>query len=446
MVIWVALIFPIIMTGILGWLFHRKLAWWELLIMILAPALLIAISKAVIETSQTADTEYWGGHVIRAEYYEDWNERVSCRHPIYEDETYTDSDGKTHTRTVFKGYEHAYDVDYHPPYWQAKTTLGDVGIDSGTFDRLCNKFGNKSFVELNRSYHSDDGDLYVGDYKGEPEKIEPATVSHTYENRVQASRSVFNFREVDPKTTPVIEYPKITGYYDQRCVLGEAGATTGIGEQKLAFWNAKLGSTKQVRMLVMVWKNQPMQVAVDQEAHWNGGNKNELVTCIGVNDACEVQWCYVFSWTEVEILKIEARQKVMEQKTLDLGVYVDWLGPVVADKWVRKKFKDFSYLTVDPPGWAVVLVFILTILANLGISAWAIMNEHDSTFDFGPETSSPKVTWAMRKERLCEQTRRAWRRLRCAFGAHPDPAGDVRPLQQLGGGTEKPDQGPAKGE
>jgi len=439
MIIWFSLLIPIIVAIVVAWRFQRSVTWWEMLIMLVTPVVAIITAKALIETCQTADTEYWGGYVTRTEYYEDWNERVSCRHPIYEDETYTDSDGKTHTRRVFKGYEHLYDVDYHPPYWQVQTTCGAIGVDSGTFDRLYHKFGNKSFVELGRSYHTDDGDLYVSDYKGEPEKIEAVTTSHTYENRIQASRSVFNFRAVDPKTTAVFEYPGITGYYDQRCVLGSTGPTTGAGEMKLAYWNAKLGGPKQVRMYVLVWQNQPMQVAADQEAHWKGGNKNELVTCIGVNDAHEVQWCYVFSWTEVEILKIEARQKIMGQKELDLGAYADWLGPAVAEKWVRKPFKDFSYLSVDPPGWAVALVFILTIVVSIGLSAWAIMNDAidpDVRADQGFPT----------KEDISEQVRSAWRSVRGGLGAGDGPAPDVRPLQQRGGGAQKSADRPAEGE
>jgi len=40
-----------------------------------------------------------------------------------------------------------------------------------------------------------------------------------------------------------------------------------------------------------------------------------------------------------------------------------------------KEFADFSYITVEPSGWAILLTYIVTILANVGISVFAIKNE-----------------------------------------------------------------------
>lgn len=380
MIIWAAVVIPVLAVGVLYWKFHRKLVWWEVGLLVLIPVALVWVSKLLIETSQTTDTEFWGGWVTKAEYYEDWNERVSCRHPIpCSHPTYsTDSNG----RRVQTGYAHSndghyhlYDVDEHPPYWQIHGSNGEtIRTSSADFERLAKRFGNRRFVDLNRNYHSNDGDKYVAVWGGADETLEPVTTQHTYENRVQASSSVFNYQEVDPQTYDLFEYPAVQGYR-QKCILGNGGPTTVEGTQRLALWNAKLGKLKQVRMFVLIFQGKPMQAAMEQESYWKGGNKNEFIVCIGTDKANKVQWCHVFSWSEAEVLKVEARNFVMEMEDLDLVALADWLGPAVQEKFVRKEFADFSYLTVEPPLWAVLTVFGITLLVTAGLSVWFVLNE-----------------------------------------------------------------------
>ena len=379
MIVWMAIVIPIVAVIILWWQFHHKLMWWEVLVLVGTPIILTALSKLIIETAQVHDTEFWGGWVRQAEYYEDWNERVSCRHSKYR----TDSKGKRH----YVGKEHLYDVDYHPPSWQVVDSNGiSIGVDSSLFEALAKRFGNRKFVELHRSYHTNDGDKYVADWDGKPETLEPVVTSHSYSNRVQSSTSIHNFKEVDPKADGLHDYPPISGHYSQRSILGNGGATHIQAERRLDYLNATLGGKKEVKMFILVFKDKPLDVALDQEAYWKGSNKNEFVTCIGVSPQYEVKWAHAFSWSKSEDLKIEARNFLSEQKTLDLAAYVEWLGPKVEEKFVRFNWHEFDYITVEPPGWAVILVFVLTILANAGIAIWAIMNDHRPG---GPGSSGP---------------------------------------------------------
>jgi len=124
---------------------------------------------------------------------------------------------------------------------------------------------------------------------------------------------------------------------------------------------------------------------MEQEAFWKRGNKNEFITCVGVDKDLAVQWCHVFSWTEVEELKIEARNIVMGMKTLDLVAYLDAVRPLVETKWQRKHFKEFSYLTVEPTTTAVVWTYVITLAVTIGIGVWAVMNglDPDSSFVSG---------------------------------------------------------------
>lgn len=386
MMIWFAMAVPIGTAVVLYFWFHHKTLWWEFLIPFGVSVLLITICKFSTDTLQTMDTEYWTGWMVKAEYVEDWNERVSCRHPEYE----TDKDGNSH----FVGYEHAYDVDYHPPYWEVHDSNGiTIGVNSSTFERLCGHFGNRTFVELHRSYHTDDGDKYVTTWKGEEEKLVVVTTDHRYENRVQASQSLFNFQDVDPadkEAYNLFDYPDITGY-SLPSILGNGGATHAQAERILSLANARLGQRKQVRMWVLIFHNQPLQAGFLQQNLWKGGNKNEFVLTIGVDREGKVDWCHPFSWSEVEDLKVDARNAVLDQKgqPLDLARVVNWMIPEVDKRFIRKSFAEFSYITIDPPGWMIILTFLLTIAVNVGLSFYIVKNEYHE----GQNESRSRRSW-----------------------------------------------------
>jgi hypothetical protein len=393
-IIWFAALIPFIGAGALFWIWNRKVALWEGLVMMVVPLFLIGGAKACSEHSQTAATEYWGGYVTTAEYYEDWDERVSCRHPIScIHPTYSvDSNGRPYQSGYAHsndGHYHSYDVDYHPEEWEVHTSVKESrSISKLSFEGLAKQFSSRDFVNLHRSYHSKNGNKYVATWKGEAETLEPVTVSRSYENRVQASQSVFNFKTVDPKDYGLYKHPPVSGFSQQ---VTHGPSATALAEKKFQYLNATLGAPKQVRLYVLVFQNQPIQAAMEQEAFWKRGNKNEFVTCIGVDKDLEVQWSHVFSWSEIEELKIEARNQVMGMKKLDLVAYADWLGPMIEKKWVRKNFDDFSYLTVEPTTSAVIWTFLLTLLVTAAIGVFAVLNDVDNdgtflgshTYEFG---------------------------------------------------------------
>lgn len=379
MIIWIALIIPVPAAAVLYWKFQHRIIWWEALLMLGTPVLCVFLGKLIVESVQTRDTEFFGGWAVTAEYFEDWNERVSCRHP--RSCSHRDKDG--HSKHSNDGYYHAYDVDHHPPYWQVNDSNREtVRVDQQCFEALTRQFGSRTFVELHRNFHSNDGDKYVATWGGQPELLEPVTTEHIYENRVQASQSIFNYKEVSPADAEFYglhAYPPISDYYRQRCLLGNVGATTVIGEKRLQYLNATMGAAKQVRVFLLAFRGQPMQAAIEQESLWKGGNKNELVVCVGLDkDAKKAEWCHVFSWTEEESVKIEIRNAVMGQKEFDAGAVVEAIGPPVMSRWKRKNFKDFNYLTVEPPLWAVLTTFFVTLLVSGGVAWWALVNEADA--------------------------------------------------------------------
>lgn len=383
MLIWFAMVIPVVISGGLYFVFKKKVLWWEMFIPFVASFILIAICKYSTESVQVHDKEYWGSYVVRAEYYEPWDEEVSCRHPKYETRTttHTDADGHTYTTSeeVFVGYEHAYDVDDHPASWQVVDSLGvGFSIDESYFHQLVRQFGNKTFVDLNRDYHSQDGDEYVTEWEGRDETLEPITTIHSYENRVQASSTVCNYEHVDPKDYKLYDYPKVDGLYCP-IILGYHAPERANAEAAYQRINAKYGSAKKIRVWVLVFVDKPRDAGLDQEGYWKGGNKNELVITIGITKSREVRWVHVFGWSKNELLKIQTRNFVRSQKQLDLVSLAQWLEPEIRslDQPFRRDFREFSYLTVDPPIWMVSLTFLLTFALNIGISFWLVENDYN---------------------------------------------------------------------
>lgn len=377
MIIWGAIAVPILTAIVLLTWFRHKTVWWEFLVPLVVSIVCIAGFKFGAEKVQTSDTEYWGGWATHAEYFEDWNERVTCSHTKYCSETCRHSDGSTYSCSKPCGKQHAYDVDYHPEYWVLHDSNGESqSIGSGQFEVLARKWQSRVFKELHRDYHTNDGDKYVATWDKNKETFVAVTTQHTYENRVQAATSIFNFQEVDPKVWKLYEYPGI-GSYDQVSILGDNAPEAKEADTLLRFWNAKLGRGKQVKMFVLVFgPGSTLETGLAQENYWKGGNKNEFTLAVGIDASRKVTWAHVISWTEVDRLKIDVREYALHQGTLNLVDLVGYIVPEVQKRFERKAFADFSYLTVEPPGWAVALSYILTLLVNIGLSFWIIHNGH----------------------------------------------------------------------
>lgn len=381
MIVWFALLIPILVTAALVWRFHHQVHAGEVALMLGVPTILVCAGKHLADTAATHDVEYLGDFVVTAEYLEDWNETVPCRHPKYR----TVGTGKNR-HTVFAGYHHLYDVDYHPAQWWLRTATGrGLRAEPAQFDALCLQWKRKTFVELRRRYHTNDGDKWETAWDQAADTLVPVVVPHAYENRVQAAGTVFAFPAIDPAKSPVFAYPPIDGWHRQPAILGgEELPRRGEAALALERANGTLGPEKQVKVFLCVFKDRPLQAGLDQEAYWKGGNKNEFVVCVGVDGRGMPQWAYPFSWTKADDLKIAARNQLLGgDAPLDLPAYVAWLAGEIRARWRRRDFAEFNYLTVDPPAWAVVLVYLLTMAACGGLGAWAVLN------DLRPEHGDP---------------------------------------------------------
>lgn len=367
--IWGALVVPLVTMLVLLLFFKRKMAWWEYILPLVVGIIVIGGCK-LLSTFAAYDKEYWGSSVASAEYDEEWNERKT--------RTVKDKKG-THTESY---------TETHHADWRAKCSDGEtISIDSDQFEGICRRFRNRQFVDMHRAYHTRDGDRYVTQMRpGCP--IIPVTTVHRYLNKVAHSHSVFNFREVDPKKYRLYDYPDHKDFFAYPCILGDTMGKAEA-EKRLAELNAELGPKCQVRMWILIFRNKPYQAGVEQEAYWKGGNKNEFIVCAGIDRENNVQWAKVISWTDVTVLKVACREFVRDQKKLDLNATVEWLAENIPGQYKRKHFRDFNYLSVDPPGWMIALTYFLVILASAGVSIYATRNQYDEDGKKKPSQSAP---------------------------------------------------------
>lgn len=355
-------IIPFIAAVILLVFYKKHVVWWELAVPIAASTIFILVAKAICIHSLTTDEEYLGGYITQVRYYEDWNEYIhrTCAYKCGKSTCYRDC---------------SY-VKYHPEYWEAISTVGTFNISEQKYKKLLNQFGaTPVFRELHRNSYTNDGDMYSGDWKNDNATLEPAVVSHNYENRPKAAVNVYHFDKpdsADVRQYKLFEYPPIYDVYKQDALLGYNDPKAA---RMLQILNSRLGAPKQLRVFILVFKDQPREAAIMQENYWEGGNKNEFVICIGIDAQQRVKWSHDFSWTEREDSKVETRTFIENQGILDLPAIVDFTYTELNEKYERKNFADFNYLNIEPTLKQVVWIFIFTIIVNIGVAVWVVKNE-----------------------------------------------------------------------
>lgn len=373
--IWLPLIIPALFSIAALVFFRKQVAFWEPFIPIAVTVIFIIFFKYIGVESLTKDTEYWGNYVTEIRYYEDWDEWIeqTCTR---EYPCGTDKDGNTEYCT--ETYDCSY-REYHSEYWTMILNNGDeLRISESYYNYLKRKFGNKSkFVDMNRDYYTDDGDMYSNEYPNTYEAYEFYASKHTYENKVQASTSIFNYPDVtenDIKKYGLYDYPDVKDDKLSAILYPKGYKVTEAEQKKFDYINGMLGSSKKIRVWVCLYYNTDDKTGFMQEALWKRGNKNELITCIGIDKNGNINWVHVFGWSKEKIIDIETRDYVYSQKKLNLSEFGDWLFKEVNDKWVKTSFEEFEYLTIEPPSWAIILTWIVSLFACIGIYIWIILN------------------------------------------------------------------------
>ena len=218
-------------------------------------------------------------------------------------------------------------------------------------------------------YETLDGKKFTDDFVNSNEELEkhypigmPTASFHTYENKVQASYSVFKHKEInlDDYKGKLFEYPNETKNYNIVRVLGDFPNFEKVNSE-VNKYNTLLNDTnnpnniegkksyKQVNLILINMGNVPIKYAYAQQDYFENGNKNDFIITFGTDSKNNITWCYPFSWSEVERLKIDVRDYFLDLGKLDNNFYkkIPDIAKMIEDQYVRKQFADFSYLTVE---------------------------------------------------------------------------------------------------
>ena len=153
------------------------------------------------------------------------------------------------------------------------------------------------------------------------------------------------------------------------------GYNDHLASNQLMKWNAKLGSFKQVHMLICIYKNKSIDAAYYQESYFGGGNKNEVILCIGLRDD-KIDWCKVISWTEQDKFKVDLEHDIVNME-FNLMEIVDYFAIQVQKRFIRKEFKDFEYINIQPSNRTVIIAFFITFILTIGLSIFFVRNEFE---------------------------------------------------------------------
>ncbi len=359
---------PFVVAAFLLIFFRKQTTWWEYAVLIVPSILIGILMEFVFKQSNAADTEYLGSYVTRIRHYDAWNEYIhrTC--------TRTVGSGK-HKRT--ETYDCSY-VDNHPERWTYFDARNneEYFMTDNEFNVVRKILGTQSvFIDMHRDYYTKDGDAQEWAWDGSIENSYTLSSEHDYKNKVKASRSIFKFEDIDyqqARKIGLFEYPNIV-LYDQNPVLG---LKIPKNQEKAMRWlNGYYGERKQFRVFVLFFTNKPEEIVEKQRSYWQGGNKNELVVCVGIDKNKNVKWCNAFSWCDSQVVGVKSRDWFMSNP-VNLEKYAEYIGKIVEKEWHRKNFEDFDYLTIeltDGQYWAII---VLLLIFNIGMSFWIVTNNY----------------------------------------------------------------------
>ena len=367
-------IIPFITAMFLLIVFNKKMVWWEYAALILPSLLFVLLTRVIMVSTNSNDTEYLGGYVNRITYYEPWDEMVKVRH------TRTNSDGETE---VYYTWEREYHSERYT--YVDNESKWEHHLSKKEYETIKKRMGNKTvFRDMHRDYHRIDGDAYDIFWDGKVETLYDITTPHSYTNKIKASQShtIFKMGDISPEEAKQIglyEYPEIQSM-NQNPIIGRN--VSDKDKQRIKYINATYGRKYQFRTYILIYENKDITISEIQKAYWQNGNKNEFVLCLGVQRD-SVVWANAFSWCDEPRLEVKARDYFIQNPKLDISKYGEWLQTQIPTQWDRKEFEDFAYIRVGLSQGQYIALIIIMIVLNIGISIFLVKNEFNNENNYG---------------------------------------------------------------
>jgi hypothetical protein len=370
---WFAIAWPILTVTILYKYFSKYTVWWELLVPITCALLTIMASKMIIEKVNVSDKEYIDSKIVATEHHEPWIEKIPCSHYI------RDSKGN------IVGRMHAYDTWHHPRKYVVCCKHGSSLVNQQYYNYLKDLWNNEKSHTPIRFSALVNGDIHTSIWDEKFEHIESASFTDNYENKVQSSKSIFNFHPMTPEDKEkynLYQYPRMNKVRIDS-VIGYVGDDLVEGRDLLDKYNAVLGDMRRLHVWFLFYYNQPMAAGETQETLWKGGNRNEVVITIGLDSNNQVKWVYPFSWAKEETPKVAIRDFIASQKKFDFKSSIEYAVSQVKENITVRDFSEFDYLETAIAGWQIFLIHILTIGVCIGVGVWVVKNDINEPVNSG---------------------------------------------------------------
>lgn len=376
--IYLSFIIPVITCLILFLQYRKSTVWWEYLVVFLLSVAASFFTEYAMTAYRSADIQYLGNYAVAVKHYDHWDEWI--------DQTCTETIGHGDDATTIT-YDCSYRED-HPEEWVAVLPDGqERNIDQPTYISYLRQWNTPmQFIDMKRDYYHIDGDAQQYDWNRQWYNALTFTEPDAYENRLRAARTLYDLNDVsaaDIDFYHLQQYPSLrhTDCYglertDHRPVIG-AQVSDSI-QRRFQFINGYYGSKYQFRIYVVLFPGQPVSASVEQRNLMEGGNKNELVVCIGTDStATRVKWVNTFSWCDNPALEVKLKQTLSAQDTLRLQYLADEVELGLYDGlWHRKKFSDYNYIKVDLSAMQSVWFLLIVLAVNIGVSLWVVRNEY----------------------------------------------------------------------
>jgi hypothetical protein len=369
-------IVPVIIGGIL-WIKRKEVNWIEWLVGSAVAFAMAGLAHWAAISGMTTDVETWSGRVVQVEHHPLWVERWIEHHS----QSYSCGTAKN-PRTCTRRWT-TVEYDTHPEHWEARINFGTIQenwkISYESYVQIRREFGNhfnegsKQSYNHGGSHNSGDRNTYVTDNR--TGVVRPVTTTRGFENRVKAAPSVFSFSKV-ATNVPVFNWPENRNPWASDRVVGTA--TKAISVTKWDRLNAELGPTKKVNLIIVGFDSQDARMGQFQQSKWVGGKKNDLVITYG-GDFRKPAWCFVFGWTESELVKQNIQSEIIE-RGISTNIYA-FIKDEVIKNYKIKDWSKFDYITIEPKpsyyGWYIFAV----LLVQGGL--WIFFHKNDVDKDSG---------------------------------------------------------------
>lgn len=428
------ILIPIFIT-IIFYIFRKsEIKWWEFFIPVGAGLILLLIAKLIVNYTTVTFDEYWGSNVVAVyeeEPYNYWHHQTCYRTVTTGKTTITIPYDCSHQVDVGPCWTAKTDLGEEirlteDEYEEIKTRFktSRAIIDSHTNYDYNDRCANSNGTKFERKQVGRVSYTYQVKWDDSDATRKPYFSSHSYKNKIKSSDiTIFNLSKVSDKladTLNLFKYPENIDGFDCPTILGN-NISKEIQEdfKKL---NGKFGVSNQMRLWVLVFEDKPLKIAYQQESYWVRGNMNELVICIGKNKNNKIDWCHTFSWSLSTELTADISGKVMNlyqykdttyQNEFKIPVYgrgskkhkivkyntiyqdstakvKQFESSILTDKtwgdlyqylnnnlqrYERRSFKEFDYLTVKPSNTSLIVISIVLIIISLGLNIWIVNNE-----------------------------------------------------------------------